>query len=84
MFPHVTNACKGVIFKSVEIVKELIAKTKTKTGLKVTVKVIDKVYKTGRKVAKDFKENMRIAFDDYLSRWNYKTVLVETQNTQIN
>ena len=34
LFPHVTRACKGVIFKSVELVNHLIAKTKTSTGLK--------------------------------------------------
>jgi len=44
LFPHVTRACQGVIFKSIEIVKELIGKTKTSTGLKVTVDIIDKVY----------------------------------------
>jgi hypothetical protein len=33
--------------------------------------VLDKVYKTGRKVAKDFKQTMEIVFDDYLPQWNY-------------
>ena len=49
-------------------------KTKTKTGLKTTVRVVDKIYKTGRKVAKDFKENMRIIFDDFLPQWNYTVI----------
>jgi len=51
LFPHVTRACQGVIFQSVEVVKELMARTKTKQGLRVTVNVIDKVYQTGREVA---------------------------------
>ncbi len=71
LFPHVTRACQGVIFTSVELVKELIEKTHTKTGLKTFVHVIDKVYKTGRKYATDFKENMRIVFDEFLPNWNY-------------
>jgi len=29
MFPHITQVCKGVVFKSVELVKELIEKAKT-------------------------------------------------------
>jgi len=37
MFPHVTKACQGVIFKSIEVVKEFMEKTKTNKGLKVTV-----------------------------------------------
>ena len=83
LFPHVTRACQGVVFKSVEIVKSLIEKTKTKTGLKVTVDIIDKMYKTGRKAAKNFKENMRIIFDNYLPQWNYRVVPVELQNGKV-
>jgi len=71
LFPHVTRACQGVVFKSIELVEELMKKTHTQQGLKVTVQVVDKVYQTGRKAAKDFKETMRIIFDEYLPQWNY-------------
>jgi len=74
LFPHVTRACQGVIFTSVALVKELIQKTKTSTGLKVIVEVIEKTYQTGRKVAEDFKMNMRIVFDDLLPQWNYRAI----------
>jgi len=74
LFPHVTRACQGVLFTSVELVKQLIMKTKTSKGLKVFVSVIDQVYKTGRKIADDFKQNLRIAFDDFLPAWNYTVV----------
>lgn len=74
LFPHVTRACQGVVFKNVDIVKTLIEKTKTKTGLKVTVEIIHTIYETGRKVSKGFKENMRIRFDEYLPQWNYIVV----------
>jgi hypothetical protein len=74
LFPHVTRACQGVIFTSLELVKKLMAKTHTKTGLSVVVNVIDKIYETGRKVAKGFKETMKIIFDEYLPKWNYRAV----------
>ena len=74
LFPHVTRACQGVIFKSIEIVKELMEKTTTSKGLQVTVQILDKVYETGRKVADDFKETMRIVFDEFLPQWNYTAV----------
>ena len=51
-----------------------MAKTQTQTGLKVFVHVMDKVYRTGRKVAADFKENIRIVFDEFLSPWNYRAI----------
>jgi hypothetical protein len=74
LFPHVTRACQGVIFTSLELVKTLMEKTRTKTGLSVVVNVIDKVYQTGRKVTPGFKETMQIIFDEYLPKWNYRVV----------
>ena len=74
LFPHVTRACRGVIFQTLEIVQHYIAKTETTKGLKVTVSILDKVYETGRKCAADFKKNMKIVFDKVLSKWNYRAV----------
>jgi len=71
LFPHITKACKGVVFKSVELVNDLMGKAKTTTGLKVFSSILNKTFETGRKVADGFKENMRIQFDDYLPQWNY-------------
>lgn len=74
LFPHITRACQGVVFSSIEIVQELIEKTNTKAGLKAFVHIIDKTYEIGRKVVADFKQNMRIVFDDILPRLNYRAV----------
>ena len=74
LFPHVTRACQGVIFESVELVKELMERAGTSTGLRVTVDILDKVYQTGRKYAEGFKENMKIVFDEILPKWNYRAV----------
>ena len=72
LFPHVHRACQGVIFKSVEMVKALMAKATTNSGLRVTVNILDKVYETGRKVAADVKKQLRILFDEVLPKWNYR------------
>jgi predicted nuclease of predicted toxin-antitoxin system len=31
-------------------------------------------YATGKKCSKNFLENMKIIFDDFLPRWNYRTI----------
>jgi hypothetical protein len=72
LFPHLTRACQGVIFRSVELVKELMSKATTKTGLEVDVTILDKVYETGRKVSAEVKEQMQVIFDEMLPQWNYK------------
>lgn len=71
LFPHVTRACQGVLFKSVELVKSLMEGTHTQQGLKVSVQIIDTLYQTGRKVTDEFKQNIPIRFDKHLPQWNY-------------
>lgn len=74
LFPHMTRAAQGVLFDSVETVKRLFEKTRTETGLGVVVEIVRKVYETGRKYAEGFKENMKILFDAFLPKWNYRAV----------
>jgi hypothetical protein len=74
VFPHVTRACQGVIFHTVDIAQQCIERTKTTTGLRVTVRLLDKMDQTGRKYAADCKHNMKIVFDDYLPKWNCRAV----------
>ena len=74
LFPHLTRACQGVVFISVELVKELMERTRTKTGLWVTVDIIKQAYATGEKAPHGFKEQMTIAFDDVLPKWNYRAI----------
>lgn len=83
LFPHVTRACQGVVFTSIELVKELMEKTHTKTGLKTFVFIIDKVYQTGRKVTEEFKKTMHIVFDEILPQWNYCAVPSSQPNMQV-
>ena len=74
VFPHITRAMQGVILKSHDMIKTLIDRTSTKTGLNVVTNIINKKYETGRKYATDFKENMKIIFDEYLGQWNYRAI----------
>ena len=74
VFPFITKALKGAILTSHEQVRNLIARAKTSTGLKVTAQLVKKVYHTGKKVATGFKESMRILFDKTLGQWNYRAV----------
>ena len=72
LFPHVTRACQGVVFASIDLVMKLIKRTKTEKGLRVEVNLIKTVNKTGRKVCASFKKNMPIIFDAVLPKWNYR------------
>jgi Rhodopirellula transposase DDE domain len=74
LFPHLTRACRGVIFHTLETVGYYMAKAGTTTGLEVRVSILEKAYETGRKYAAGFKEDMKIVFDKVLPKWNYRAV----------
>ena len=72
LFPHVTRAMSGVVFKSYDLVKELIENTNTETGLKVIANIIYDTYEKGKKVSGDIYAAGTIIFDGVLGNLNYK------------
>ena len=69
-FSHVTRACQGDLFDSLETVMRLMRKTATQTGLSTTVHVTKKVYETGPEATDEFRENLPLKFDSVLPKWN--------------
>lgn len=70
-FPHIGRACEGKLFSNLDRVVELMRSASTKTGLRTTVHVIDKIYQTGRVATDAIKQSLRIVYDDLLPKWNY-------------
>ena len=70
-FPHVSKALRGAKLASIDDMVEQLKRTKTKTGITVSVFKTDKYYPTKRKYSEGFKENNKIIFDDILPKWNY-------------
>lgn len=71
VFPHITRACEGVVFDRVPLVRQLIERARTSTGLRVTVDILDKIYETGRKAVDCLKSTINIVLDTRLPKWNY-------------
>ncbi|MFZ9740175.1 MAG: hypothetical protein ACO3EZ_19520, partial [Prochlorotrichaceae cyanobacterium] len=55
------------------VCSETILFTCPKSGEYYITTILDKTYQMGRKVAGDFKSNMKIVFDAFLPQWNYTT-----------
>jgi Rhodopirellula transposase DDE domain len=73
-FPHITRACQGMLFDTLETAVRLMRRAATKTGLRTTVNVIRRAYEIGRSVTDDFKAAMPILFDKLLPKLNYRVV----------
>ena len=71
LFPHITRACQGMLFDTLDTVVTLMRKASTSTGLRTPVNVIRRYYETGRKATKHLKQNLKIVFDNLLPKWNY-------------
>ena len=74
LFPHLQRACQGVICTSIDWVKDLMAKATTTAGLRVSVNILHNVYQTGRQVAAEVKEQMRVLFDEEFPQGNYRVL----------
>ena len=74
LFPHITRACQGLLFDTLDTVVTLMRKAATSTGLRTTVNVIRRHYETGRKATEHMKQNLKIVFDHLLPKWNYRAI----------
>ena len=75
LFPHITRALSGVMLDSVETIGKLIkTRAKTKQGLQVFVRQINKKYQLGLKATNEFIDNYPIIHDKLLPNWNYQAI----------
>ena len=73
-FPHVTRVCQGLLFTSLDVVCQAMARASTKKGLATTVHVFPGDYPIGEKAPKNYKKTTKILFDEELPAWNYRAV----------
>lgn len=72
LFAHVHHAIQGVVFSDYKIVKELIEKTRTGTGLKVVVRILEKHFETGIKTKKEKIDFSRIQKHPEIPELSYR------------
>jgi len=74
LFPHLTRVCRGALLQSVEMVKTLMLRASTRTGLRVFVDILDRFYQIGLKLPNFLRDSLHIRFDHLLPLWNYVVV----------
>ena len=73
LFSHVERSLRGVILDCHDTALDAVQRTRTKTGLHVTARILDRVYDIGRKCSdtfRDIKDNF-IRHDAVVGQWNY-------------
>jgi len=72
LFCHVTRSLQGLLLRSVEVIRDAIKCTTTRTGLKVVTELARKLYPKGVKASLDYLANETIIRDDILPKYNYR------------
>ena len=71
MFSQITMNWRGRPLTSHETIVNLIANTKTKTGLRIQAELDTSSYPTGMKISKKQFDAVKIERDDFHPEWNY-------------
>lgn len=71
MFSHITKNWRGRPLTSHEVIVNLIANTKTETGLKINAILDLKKYPTGIKISDKTMKKLRLKKDEFHGEWNY-------------
>ena len=71
LFSFISTNWRGEPLADYETIVRLIANTTTSRGLKVTCKLDHRKYKTGRKIADDEMDSLRIKRAAFHGEWNY-------------
>ena len=71
MFSFISINWRGKPLISHQVIVQLIAATKTETGLKINCAIDEQHYPKGIKVSKTALDNLNITFDNFQPDWNY-------------
>jgi Rhodopirellula transposase DDE domain len=77
MFCHITQNWRGRPLVSQEVVVNLIASTKTKTGLKIRAAIDPGKYPIGIKFSEADVEDLNLTRDKFHGEWNYTVAPIE-------
>ena len=71
LFSYISKNWRAKPLTSLLVVINLIGATTTKTGLKVTAKLDEKIYLSGIKISEEEKQKLNIERNDFHGEWNY-------------
>lgn len=73
LFSYISKNWRGRPLESYQVIVQLIASTKTKTGLDVECELDQTQYKTGVRISESQMENLNIERSSFHGEWNYTT-----------
>src|SRR5947209_17369153 len=80
LFSEISKHWAGEPLDSYQTILRLIAKTQTKTGLRVKSQLVSKYFETGKKISAEQMSQLRLVRHNILPEWNYTLYPRENPN----
>ncbi len=74
LFCHVARSLQAILLRSIEVVRDAIARTTTRPGLRVVTELARKLYRKGVKAAPEYLASETVIRDEELPKYNYSFV----------
>jgi len=71
LFCHVARSLQAILLRSIEVVRDAIARTTTRPGLRVVTELARKLYRKGVKAAPEYLASETVIRDQELPKYNY-------------
>jgi hypothetical protein len=71
LFCHVTRCLQSVVLRTIEVARNLIARTTTTAGLQVVAQIARRTYVKGCQASAAFLKQTPIVYSDFLPQLNY-------------
>lgn len=71
LFCHVTRSLQALLLRSIEVVRDAIARTTTRTGLRVVTELARKLYRKGVRPSPEYLAAETVIRDKKLPKYNY-------------
>ncbi len=72
LFCHLSRSLQSLLLRSVELIREALSDTTTRTGLRVVTELARKVYRSGLKASPDYLAAETVIRDNRLPQFNYR------------
>ena len=72
VFCHISRSLQSLLLRSIEVIRDAISRTTTRTGLRVITDMARRLYSPGLKASQSYLQSETVIRDEQLGKYNYR------------
>ena len=72
VFCHISRSLQSLLLRSIEVIRDAISRTTTRTGLRVITDMARRLYAPGLKASQSYLQSETVIRDEQLGKYNYR------------